>query len=68
MLLRELSNVASILMESIKFPVAINQGSEASGTGSRPSEAINDPVSRACSISGYSRDRHHGILIARITH
>ena len=38
-------------------PVVIDQGSEASGTGSWPSEAINHPVSRVCSISGKS----HGL-------
>ena len=35
-------------------PVVIDQGSEASGTSSWPSEAINHPVSRVHSISGKS--------------
>ena len=63
---------ASILEDRINIdgldqsPVVIDQGSEASGTSSRPLVAINDPISRARSISGKSHgsaSRH--FVIAR---
>jgi len=38
----------------------MNQGFQASGTGSCPSETTGDPVSRICPIFGNSYAWHHG--------
>ena len=59
--LRAFQSVASILMESIRGPVSMNQGFGCFGTISGALEAIDDPVSRGRPISGKLRVRHHGI-------
>jgi len=48
------------LIGPIRVSVSMNQGFQASGTGSCPSETTRDPISRVCPIFGNSHAQHHG--------
>jgi len=58
---RELSRTLhQCLMGLIRVPVSMNQGFQASETGSCPSETTGDPVSRVHPIFSNSHAQHHG--------